>query len=60
MTWTDGVIYITNDISIDGGYLGVFASILLVLFIIAFVLFVGLVVYFAADTIKELEGQLKE
>lgn len=55
MTWTEGVIHITNDISIDGGYLGIFAFILLVLFIIAFILFVALVVYFAVDTIKELE-----
>lgn len=55
MTWTEGVIHISDNISIYGGYLGIFAFILFVLFIIAFILFVGLVVYFAVDTINELK-----
>lgn len=60
MTWIEVIIYITNDISISGGYLGIFAFILLALFIIAFVLFAGLAVYFAADTINELKEKSKE
>ena len=32
----------------------------LVLFVIAFILFVGLVMYFAADTINELKEKSKE
>lgn len=55
MTWTEGIIHISNNISICGGYLGIFTFILFVLFIIAFILFAGLVMYFAVDTIKELK-----
>lgn len=60
MTWTEGVIHISDNISIYGGYLGFFTCILFVLFIIIFILFVGLVMYFAVDTFNELKEDLKE
>lgn len=55
MTWTEGVIHISDNISIYGGYLGIFTCILFVLFIIIFILFVGLVMYFAVDTFNDLK-----
>jgi hypothetical protein len=55
MSWTEGIIHISNNFSICDGYLGIFTFILFVLFIIAFILFAGLVMYFAVDTINELK-----
>ena len=54
MTWTEGVLRISDTFAIHGGYLGIIASIIFAIAIILFLLFVGAVGYMIGDTIKEV------
>ena len=54
MTWTEGVLRISDTIAIHGGYLGISGCSIYVIAIILFILFVGAVGAMVGDTIKEL------
>lgn len=54
MTWTEGVLRISDTFEIGGGYLGIIGCSLFAIAIILFLLFVGAVGYMIGDTIKEV------
>ena len=54
MTWTEGVLRISDTFAIHGGYLGIIVSIIFAIAIILFLLFVGAVGYMIGDTINEV------
>ena len=54
MTWTEGVLCISDTIAIHGGYLGIIGCSIYAIAIILFLLFVGAVGAMLGDTIKEL------
>ena len=59
MTWTEGVLRISDTFAIHGGYLGIIVSIIFAIAIILFLLFVGLVGYMIGDTINEVYKDYK-
>lgn len=54
MTWTEGVLRISDTFAIHGGYLGIISFGVCVIVIILYLLFVGAVGAMIGDTIKEL------
>lgn len=54
MTWTEGILHISDTIEIHGGYLGIITFSIIVIVIILFLLFVGAVGAMIGLTIKEL------
>jgi hypothetical protein len=54
MTWTEGVIYISDNFQIHGGYLGIISFSILVFVITLYILFVCSVGALIGDTIKKL------
>ena len=54
MTWTEGVLHISDTFEIYGGYLGIIGFSIFAIAIILFLLFVGAVGYMIGDTIKEV------
>ena len=54
MTWTEGVVRISDTIAIHGGYLGIISFGICVIVIILFLIFVGGVGAMIGDTIKEV------
>ena len=60
MTWTEGVLRISDTFAIHGGYLGIIVSIIFAIAIILFLLFVGLVGYMIGDTINEVYKDYKD
>lgn len=59
MTWTEGVLRISDTIAIHGGYLGIIGFSIYVIAIILFILFVGGVGAMVGDTIKEVNERNK-
>ena len=59
MTWTEGVLRISDTFAIHGGYLGIIVSIIFAITIILFLLFVGAVGYMIGDTINEVYKDYK-
>lgn len=59
MTWTEGVLRISDTFAIHGGYLGIIVSIIFAIAIILFLLFVGAVGYMIGDTINEVYKDYK-
>ena len=60
MTWTEGVLRISDTFAIHGGYLGIIVSIIFAIAIILFLLFVGAVGYMIGDTINEVYKDYKK
>lgn len=54
MTWTEGVLHISDTFEIHGGYLGIISFLALVFVIISYILFVCDVGTMIGDTIKEI------
>jgi hypothetical protein len=54
MTWTEGVLHISDTFEIHGGYLGIIGCSIYAIAIILFLLFVGAVGAMIGDTIKEI------
>lgn len=54
MTWTEGVLHISDTFEIHGGYLGIIGFSIFVIVIILYILFVGAVGAMIGDTIKEV------
>jgi hypothetical protein len=54
MTWTEGVLRISDTFAIHGGYLGIIGFSIFAIAIIWFLLFVGAVGAMMGDTIKEI------
>ena len=59
MTWTEGVLHISENFEIHGGYLGIIGFSIFAIAIIWFLLFVGAVGAMMGDTIKELNEKSK-
>lgn len=59
MTWTEGVLHISENFEIHGGYLGIIGCSIYVIAIILFLIFVGAVGAMLGDTIKELNEENK-
>ena len=59
MTWTEGVLRISDNFAIHGGYLGIIGFSLFAIAIILFLVFVGLVGYMIGDTINEVYKDYK-
>lgn len=59
MTWTEGVLRISDTFAIHGGYLGIIGFSIFAIAIIWFLLFVGAVGAMIGDTIKELNEKNK-
>ena len=60
MTWTEGVLRISDTFAIHGGYLGIIGFRLFAIAIILFLVFVGLVGYMIGDTINEVYKGYKD
>lgn len=60
MTWTEGVLHISDIFEIHGGYLSIISFSVCVIVIILFLLFVGAVGAMIGDTIKELNEESKK
>ena len=54
MTWTEGVLHISDNLQIHGGYLGIISFLGLVFVSILYTIFAGAVGAMIDDTIKEL------
>ena len=54
MTWTEGVLHLSDTFQIHGGYLGIIGFSIFAIAIILFLLFVGAVGAMVGDTIKEV------
>ena len=59
MTWTEGVLHISDNFQIHGGYLGIISFLGLVFVSISYILFVCDVSAMIGDTIKELNEKSK-
>jgi hypothetical protein len=59
MTWTEGVLHISDTFQIHGGYLGIISFSGLVIIIIWYILLVCGVGAMTGDTIKELNEKNK-
>jgi hypothetical protein len=59
MTWTEGVLRISDTFAIHGGYLGIIGFSIFAIAIIWFLLFVGAVGAMMGDTIKEINEKSK-
>lgn len=54
MTWTEGVLHISENFEIHGGYLGIIGFSIFAIAIIWFLLFVAAVGAMIGDTIKDV------
>ena len=52
MTWTEGVLHISDTFQIHGGYLGIISFLAFVIVVILYILLVGAVGAMIGDTIK--------
>ena len=59
MTWTEGVLHISDTFQIHGGYLGIIGFSIYAIAIIMFLIFVGAVGAMMGDTIKEINEKIK-
>ena len=59
MTWTEGVLHISENFEIHGGYLGIISFGVCVIAIVLYLLFVGAAGAMIGDTIKELNEKSK-
>ena len=59
MTWTEGVLHISDAFAIHGGYLGIVGFSIFIIVIILFLLFVSVVGYIIGDTINEVYKDYK-
>lgn len=59
MTWTEGVLHISDTFEIHGGYLGIISFSILVFVIILYILFVCSVGALIGDTIKKINEKIK-
>ena len=59
MTWTEGVLHISDTFKIHGGYLGIISFGVCVIVIILYLLFVCAAGAMIGDTIKELNEKSK-
>ena len=59
MTWTEGVLHISDTFQIHGGYLGIISFLGLVFVSILYLLFVCDVSAMIGDTIKKLNEKSK-
>lgn len=59
MTWTEGVLHISDTFEIHGGYLGIISFSVLVFIIILYILFVCSVGALIGDTIKKINEKIK-
>lgn len=59
MTWTEGVLHISDTFEIHGGYLGIISFSVLVFVIILYILFVCSVGALIGDTIKKINEKIK-
>jgi hypothetical protein len=59
MTWTEGVLHISENFEIHGGYLGIIGCSIYAIAIIWFLIFVCSVGAMIGDTIKELNEKSK-
>jgi hypothetical protein len=59
MTWTEGVLRISDTFAIHGGYLGIIGFSIYAIAIIWFLIFVGAVGAMMGDTIKEINEKSK-
>lgn len=59
MTWTEGVLHISNTFEIHGGYLGIISFGVFVIVIILFLAFVGAVGMGINETIEEVNEKSK-
>lgn len=59
MTWTEGVLHISENFEIHGGYLGIISFSILVFVIILYILFVCSVGALIGDTIKKINEKIK-
>ena len=59
MTWTEGVLHLSDTFEIRGGYLGIISFGVCVIVIILYLLFVGAAGAMIGDTIKELNEKSK-
>lgn len=60
MSWTEGVLRISDTFAIHGGYLGIIGFSIFAIAIIWFLLFVGAVGAMMGDTIKEINEKNKK
>lgn len=58
MTWTEGVLHISENFEIHGGYLGIISFSVFVIVIITYILFVCSVGALIGDTIKKINENL--
>lgn len=58
MTWTEGVLHISDTFEIHGGYLGIISFSVLVFIIILYILFVCSVGALIGDTIKKINEKI--
>lgn len=59
MTWTEGVLHISENFEIHGGYLGIISFGVCVIVIILYLLLVCSVGAMMGDTIKEINEKSK-
>ena len=59
MTWTEGVLRISDTFAIHGGYLGIIVFSIFAIAIILFLLFVAAVGYMIGDTINKVYKDYK-
>ena len=59
MTWTEGVLHISENFEIHGGYLGIISFGVCVIVIILYILLVCSVGAMIGDTIKEINEKSK-
>lgn len=59
MTWTEGVLHISDNFQIHGGYSGIISFLGLVFVIILYVLFVCDVGALIGDTLKKINEKIK-
>ncbi len=59
MTWTEGVLHISENFEIHGGYLGIISFLVLVIIIILYILLVCGAGAMIGDTIKEINEKSK-
>jgi hypothetical protein len=59
MTWTEGVLHISDTFEIHGGYLGIISFSVFVIVIITYILYVGAVGALIGKTIKKINEKSK-
>ena len=60
MTWTEGVLHISDNFQIHGGYLGIISFLAIVFVIVLYILFMCNVSAIIGNTIKEVNEKYKQ